>query len=160
MQIAHGAVVSFHYTLKGEDGATIEASHGSDPMVYLHGHGNILPALEEHLAGRSAAERVEATLVAEQAYGVRRENALQRLPIKHIRHQGRLAPGMQVGVETDQGMRQVTVLKVGKFNVDVDANHPLAGRTLMFDIEVLDVRAASAEELAHGHAHGAGGHHH
>jgi len=87
-------------------------------------------------------------------------DSIQRVPLKHLRARGRLRPGMVAAVETEHGARQVTVVKVGKFNADVDTNHPLAGRTLSFDIEVLEVRAASEEEIAHGHAHGAGGHHH
>ena len=160
MQIASGTVASFHYTLRGEDGVEIENSREGDPVAYLHGQGNILPALEERLAGHAAGDVLAVTLAPEQAYGVRREGSIQRVPLKHVQASGRLRPGMVVAVHTEHGARQVTVLKVGKFNVDVDTNHPLAGRTLSFDIEVLEVRAASAEEIAHGHAHGAGGHHH
>ena len=160
MQIASGTVATFHYTLRAEDGAQIENSREGDPICYLHGHGNILPALEEQLAGHAAGDKLSVTLAPEQAYGVRREDSIQRVPLKHIQAHGRLQPGMVVAVQTEHGARQVTVSKVGKFNVDVDTNHPLAGRTLSFEIEVLDVRAASEEEIAHGHAHGAGGHHH
>ncbi len=160
MQIADGTVASFHYTLRGEDGAELESSRDGDPVAYLHGHGNILPALEERLAGHAPGDTLAVTLAPEQAYGPRRADSVQRVPLKHIHARGRLQPGMVVAVQTEHGARQVTVLKVGKFNVDVDTNHPLAGRTLSFDIEVLEVRAASDEEMAHGHAHGAGGHHH
>jgi FKBP-type peptidyl-prolyl cis-trans isomerase SlyD len=160
MQIAKGTVASFHYTLRGEDGVEIENSRDGDPVAYLHGHGNILPALEERLAGHAAGDTLSVTLEPEQAYGVRHEGSIQRVPLKHLQAKGRVQPGMVVAVQTEHGARQVTVLKVGKFNADVDTNHPLAGRTLSFDIEVLEVRAASAEEMAHGHAHGAGGHHH
>lgn len=161
MQIASGTVASFHYTLRGEDGAELENSHDGEPVAYLHGHGNILPALEEQLAGHAPGDTLAVTLAPEQAYGLRHADSIQRVPLKHIRAPGRrLAPGMVVAVETGHGARQVTVLKVGKFNADVDTNHPLAGRTLSFDIEVLEVRAASEEEITHGHAHGAGGHHH
>jgi len=160
MQIADGTVASFHYTLRGEDGAELESSRDGDPVAYLHGQGNILPALEERLAGHAPGDTLAVTLAPEQAYGPRRADSVQRVPLKHIQARGRLQPGMVVAVQTEHGARQVTVLKVGKFNVDVDTNHPLAGRTLSFDIEVLEVRAASDEEMAHGHAHGAGGHHH
>lgn len=160
MQIADGTVASFHYTLRGEDGAELESSRDGDPVAYLHGQGNILPALEERLAGHAPGDTLAVTLAPEQAYGPRRADSVQRVPLKHIHARGRLQPGMVVAVQTEHGARQVTVLKVGKFNVDVDTNHPLAGRTLSFDIEVLEVRAASDEEMAHGHAHGAGGHHH
>ncbi|MBP8926827.1 MAG: FKBP-type peptidyl-prolyl cis-trans isomerase, partial [Pseudomonadales bacterium] len=131
-----------------------------EPISYLHGHGNILPALEESLLGKAAGDTLEVTLAPEQAYGIRHANAEQRIPLKHIAYRGKLQRGMVVSVQTEQGSRQVTVLKVGKFNVDVDTNHPLAGRVLNFAIEVLEVRVASEEEIAHGHAHGEGGHHH
>jgi len=160
MHIAKDTIARFHYTLSGEDGIGIEDSHAGEPITYLHGHGNILPALEEQLLGKAAGDTLEVALAAEQAYGLRHADAVQRVPLKHIVHRGKLQPGMVVGVQTGQGARQVTVLKVGKFNADVDTNHPLAGRTLGFEIEVLEVRAASEEEIAHGHAHGAGGHHH
>ena len=160
MQIASGTVASFHYTLRGEDGAELENSRDGEPVAYLHGHGNILPALEEQLAGHAPGDTLSVTLAPEQAYGLRHADSIQRVPLKHLHARGRLRPGMVAAVETEHGARQVTVVKVGKFNADVDTNHPLAGRTLSFDIEVLEVRAASEEEIAHGHAHGAGGHHH
>ena len=160
MQIAKNTIARFHYTLSGEDGIGIEDSHTGEPISYLQGHGNILPALEEQLLGKVAGDTLIVALAPEQAYGLRHTNAVQRVPLKHIVHRGKLQPGMVVGVQTEQGARQVTVLKVGKFNVDVDTNHPLAGRALNFAIEVLEVRAASEEEIAHGHAHGEGGHHH
>ena len=160
MQIAENTVASFRYTLRDADGFAIEESPEGEPIVYLHGHGNLLPALEQKLAGHAAGDKIVTTLTPAEGYGERIENAEQRIPIKHLQHHGRLAPGMRVTVQTDKGHRQVTVVKVGKFNVDVDANHPLAGRTLTFEIELLDVRAASEEELSHGHAHGPDGHHH
>ncbi|MFM8355516.1 MAG: peptidylprolyl isomerase [Gammaproteobacteria bacterium] len=96
----------------------------------------------------------------EQAFGERREDFVQRLSKKYLQNAARLKPGMQTTLQTKDGPRTVTVLKVGGKVVDVDLNHPLAGLALNFDLEVVDVRAATAEELAHGHAHGAGGHHH
>lgn len=160
MQIAKDTVARFHYTLSGEDGIGIEDSRAGEPISYLHGHGDILPALEEQLVGKAAGDTLEVRLAPEQAYGRGHTNAVQRVPLKHIVYRGKLQRGMVVSVQTEQGARQVTVLKVGKFNVDVDTNHPLAGRVLNFAIEVLEVRAASEEEIAHGHAHGEGGHHH
>jgi FKBP-type peptidyl-prolyl cis-trans isomerase SlyD len=160
MQIARDTVVSFHYRLSRSDGTEIENSRGSEPVAYLHGHGNLLPALEAQLEGRAAGEAFSTKLSPAEAYGERDESAVQRVALKHLVFQGRLQPGTIAGVRTEHGTRQVTVLKVGKFNADVDTNHPLAGQALGFDIEVLAVRSASAEELAHGHVHGEGGHHH
>jgi FKBP-type peptidyl-prolyl cis-trans isomerase SlyD len=129
-------------------------------MAALVGHRNILPGLEESFIDREVGDNFTVTLPPERAYGLRQEGAQQRVPIKHLLNKGRLKPGQQVLINTEQGRRHATLLKVGRFNVDVDTNHPLAGKTLTFDVTVLDVREATAEERAHGHAHGVGGHHH
>jgi FKBP-type peptidyl-prolyl cis-trans isomerase SlyD len=96
----------------------------------------------------------------EDGYGLRNPDRVQRVPIKHLAYKGKLRAGAVVQLSTNEGMRSVTVTKAGRHTADVDTNHPLAGQTLVFDIELVDVRAASAEEVAHGHVHGAGGHHH
>jgi len=160
MQIKKDSVVYFHYTLNGEDGKVFESSHDSHPMTYLHGHGNILPALEAEFEDKKEGDQFQVTLSPEQAYGVRNEESKQRIPIKHLANKKNLRPGMAVKVNTEKGMRDVTIVKVGKFNVDVDTNHPLAGLTLTFDVNIETVRVAEAEELTHGHVHGVGGHHH
>lgn len=164
MSISADKVVSFHYNLKGADGTLLETSYDSDPTLYLHGHRNILEALESELESRVVGDKIEVTLAPEQAYGERKEGAVQRIPIKHLHNhavlKNKLKAGSRVSVNTQHGPWEAVVLKVGKFNVDIDSNHPLAGKTLSFEIEVIDVRDATAEELAHGHAHGAGGHHH
>ncbi len=160
MQIQKDAVVYFHYTLSDENGKTFESSHDSHPMTYLHGNGNILPALEEEFNGKKEGDHFQVTLPPEKAYGVRNEENKQRVPIKHLNVKKKLRPGMAVKVSTEKGMRDVTIVKVGKFNVDVDTNHPLAGLTLTFDVTIETVREAEAEELSHGHVHGEGGHQH
>jgi FKBP-type peptidyl-prolyl cis-trans isomerase SlyD len=164
MKISADKVVSFHYNLKDIDGTLLETSYDSDPTLYLHSHSNILASLEDALEAKAVGDKVSVTLAPDQAYGDRKEGAVQRIPIKHIHNhaafKNKLKPGMTVQVNTQHGPWEAIVLKVGKFNVDIDSNHPLAGKTLSFEIEVMDVREASAEELAHGHAHGAGGHHH
>lgn len=160
MQIEKNTVVSFHYTLKDEEGRQLETSIGGDPSLYLHGADNIIPGLEAAMAGRAPGDSFTVTLEPHRAYGPRLPDRQQRLPAKHLKHEGRLQPGKVVRFNTEQGPRTATVVKVGKFSVDVDLNHPLAGRTLTFDIKVDEVRAASKEEIAHGHAHGPGGHSH
>ncbi len=160
MSIVKDKVVYFHYTLNGENGEVYESSKDSHPMTYLHGHGNILPALEVELEGKSEGDQMQVTLTPEQAYGVRNEESMQRIPIKHLANKKNLRKGMAVKVNTEKGMRDVTIIKVGKFNVDVDTNHPLAGLTLTFDLSIETVRDALPEELSHGHVHGEGGHHH
>jgi len=161
-------VVSFHYKLAevapdGSHGDWMEESSGGEPLFYLHGFHNVVVGLERALEGKSVGDSIEITLKPEEAYGPRQPDAMQRVPIKHLQlQQGvtKLKPGMVAAVKTERGVRSVVVSKVGKFNADVDYNHPLAGRTLYYEVEVVAVRDASAEEIAHGHVHGPGGHHH
>ena len=128
MAIAKDTVVQFHYTLKDADGTVIESSFGNEPMAYLHGHGNIIPGLEEAMEGKEANTEFTVTVPAEKAYGQRDETAMQRVPAKHLQGAKKWKKGMVAHVETEQGQRQVTVIKVGKFMVDVDANHPFSGK--------------------------------
>lgn len=161
MNIEDGTVVSFHYTLNDTKGNPIETNRDEPhPAVYLHGADNMMPKLEAAFAGRQAGDHFELTLEPADAYGEHLENAVERVPAKYLKHAGKLKPGQTVQLDTKDGMTLVTVVKVGKFSVDVDTNHPLAGQTLHYVIDIVDVRAASDEEKAHGHAHGAGGHHH
>lgn len=163
-QIAQDTVVQFHYTLTDTDDQQIETSLDADPLAYLHGHDNMIAAIEEALEGKSTGDTLHLTLTPELAYGEREEGLERRIPLKHLnglpKGQKNWKPGMVAIVKTDQGMRQVTVIKPGLKMVLVDANHPLAGKTLTYDIQVVDVRPAGDEEIAHGHAHGVGGHHH
>lgn len=160
MQISNETVVTFHYTLSDEAGEQKETSRDGDPTAYLHGANNIIPGLESALSGKSAGDVFTVTLQAGDAYGPRDPQRQQRVPVKHLVFRGKLRPGMVVQLNTREGMRPVTVVKAGRHSADIDTNHPLAGQALTFDIEIIDVREASAEELAHGHAHGRGGHQH
>lgn len=160
MQIDKNSVVAFHYELRDSSGDILESNFDETATLYLHGANNILPGLEKAFAGREAGEEFETTLPPEQAYGIVQENQRQRIPAKYLKHEGKLKPGQIVRFNTDQGMRTATVLKVGKFSVDIDSNHPLAGKTLTFRIRIDSVREATADEQAHGHAHGEGGHQH
>ncbi|MDX1506456.1 MAG: peptidylprolyl isomerase [Spongiibacter sp.] len=160
MEIEKNSVVSFYYELRDSAGALLESNFGEDCTLFLHGANNILPGLEKAFTGRRAGDQFEVTLPPEQAYGVVREGQQQRIPAKYLKHEGKLKVGQVVHFNTDKGSRSATVLKVGKFSVDVDTNHPLAGKTLTFRIEIADVRHATAEEISHGHAHGVGGHQH
>ena len=160
MNVERNSVVRFHYTLRDESGSQIENSRGGSPMAVLVGHGGIIPGLEEALMGRAPGERFEVTITPEQGYGPRHDNLVQRVPKKYFRDPGRLKAGATATVGTKEGPRMVTVIKVGMSVVDVDLNHPMAGRTLAFEIEIVDVREASEEELAHRHVHGEGGHQH
>lgn len=160
MNISDNKVVQFHYTLKDESGTEVESSHEGDPVAYLHGHKNMIAGLEKALTEKAAGDKFTATVSPEEGYGERDENATQRVPVKHLQGAKKWKPGMTAVVQTEQGARQVTVIKAGRFMVEVDINHPLAGKTLTFDVEVVDVRDATEEEIDHGHAHGVGGHQH
>ena len=153
-------VVQFHYVLTDDSGVQIEDSRHGEPMAYLHGHDNIIPGLEKALAGHQAGDQFSATIPPAEGYGEREEGMTQRISAKYLKHAGKLRPGMAVTVNTDNGPRAVTIIKVGLKTVDVDGNHPLAGKTLTFAIEITDIRDATEEEISHGHAHGPGGHHH
>jgi len=159
MEIAKNKVVTFHYTLTDEEGSFTESSDERGPVAYLHGRNNIVPGLEAELAGKRAGDELKVTVPPELAYGLRDETAFQRVPIKHLVRPGKLEGGKVVTVNTSSGYRRGTVVKVGRFNVDVDFNHPLAGKTLIFDVKIIEVRDATEEEIAHGHAHGPGGAH-
>ncbi|NKB77932.1 MAG: peptidylprolyl isomerase [Gammaproteobacteria bacterium] len=157
--ISKDKVVSINYQIyDGEQ--LLEDASSSDGLLYLHGRRGIFPTLESALEGKSVGDQVTATLTPDEGYGFRKENSIERVSIKHLVSKKNLRPGAMVQLETPQGVRDAVLVKVGKFNVDIDTNHPFAGKTLRFDVNVVAVRDASAEELSHGHAHGAGGHNH
>lgn len=156
MKIEDNRVVRFHYTVSEPGQPALESSRDRDPMAILIGHGNIIPGLEKAMQGREAGENFEATVEPADAYGERREGMVQRVPRKHFRDT-KLAPGQQVVLQTNMGPRAVTVSKIGMSVVDVDLNHPMAGKTLQFAVEIVEVREASEEEQQHGHVHGDGG---
>lgn len=160
MQIGKNTVVTFHYRLS-EDGKQLESSDGKEPMAVLHGAGNIIPGLEKALEGRTAGEQFTVTIPPEAAYGQRQEDLISRMSAKHLGvPASKLKPGMVLRLRTQRGPQMVRVIKAGRFMVDLDANHPLAGKALTFDIDIVEVREASDEEKRHGHAHGPGGHQH
>lgn len=160
MKISKDTVVQFHYVLKTEQGDVIEDSSKGEPMALLFGHKNMIQGVENALDGKEAGDKFSVTVSPEDGYGEYLEEAIQRVPAKHLQGANTWKPGMVAVVNTEQGQRQVTVLKVGKFMITVDTNHPLAGQTLIFDLDIIAVRAAEQEEISHGHAHGVGGHQH
>ena len=159
MKIEKDRVVRFHYSVSEPGQEALENSRSGEPLAILQGHGNIIPGLEKAMEGHEAGDTFGVDVVAADAYGDRRDNLTQRVPKKHFNGQ-RLEPGMQVVLNTNFGPRAVTIEKVGMSVVDVDLNHPMAGKDLHFDIDVVEVRDATPEELEHGHVHGDGGHHH
>jgi len=161
MKVEENKVVVFHYTVS-EGGEKVESSQDrGEPLAFLVGKGALIPGLEKALTGREAGEKFSVDVAPSEAYGERRDDFTQRVPKKYFRDADHLKPGMVTVLSVSGGgQRQVTVQKIGSSVVDVDLNHPLAGKTLTFDVELVDVRDATAEELAHGHAHGAAGHGH
>ncbi|MEX1032963.1 MAG: peptidylprolyl isomerase [Cellvibrionaceae bacterium] len=166
--VADNKVVGFHYRMykvddQGNKSSLLESSFEADPVFYLHGYRNVIPGLESAMVGRTSGEEFEITIAPEDAYGSRRDGSVQRVPIKHLHladKKRKILPGSVVTLQTDKGPRHVVVVKSGKFTVDVDTNHPLAGATLHYDIKIETIRDASPEEIAHRHVHGPGGHHH
>ena len=159
MKIGKGRVVRMNYTLRDESGTTIESSLGREPLTYLHGLGSLIPGLEKILDGSEVGLKTTVTVLPQDAYGEKDPQAVIRAPRGDFPDGLTLEPGVEVQAETPDGPITFTVVSVEGDEAVLDANHPLAGKTLTFDVEVLDVREATADELAHGHVHGAGGAH-
>ncbi|KFZ38294.1 peptidylprolyl isomerase [Shewanella mangrovi] len=159
MQITQKSAVTIHYRLTDTQGKLIESSFDSEPMVYLHGMGNLIPGLENALEGKAQGEKLDVTIDCEQAYGPYHDGLRQEVPLEAFGDIQDIVPGMRFIAETEMGQRPVQVTEVLDNAVIVDGNHPLAGQSLVFSVEVVDVREATAEELAHGHIH-AHGHDH
>jgi FKBP-type peptidyl-prolyl cis-trans isomerase SlyD len=160
MQIAQKTVAAFHYTLTDDEGQVIDSSEGREPLTYIHGNGQIVPGLEKQMEGRKAGEKFTADVAPAEGYGEHHAELMQEVPKSAFQGVEDIQPGMQFQGQGPQGEINVTVSKVEGDTVFIDGNHPLAGKTLHFAIEVADVRDASTEELEHGHVHGAGGHQH
>jgi FKBP-type peptidyl-prolyl cis-trans isomerase SlyD len=159
VEITADRVVTIHYTLKDESGAVLDSSSGGDPLAYIQGHGNLVSGLEKAIEGKEDGAAVSVVVSPAEGYGTRDEALIQRVP-KRTLQGGNIKKGMQFQARTDDGMRLFTVTAVIGDMVTLDGNHPLADRQLHFDVQVVSVREATAEELEHGHVHGAGGHHH
>lgn len=151
MKVQKNAVVTFHYVMTDDEtGEVVESSEGQEPSAFLYGHKNMIEPLEHSMDGKEAGETYSVTLPPDMAYGRVRSNSELRVSKKNLQNEGELKAGMIVPLKTQEGLRPVTIVKVGKFNVDIDYNHPLAGKTLKFDVEIVDVREATKEELAKG----------
>jgi FKBP-type peptidyl-prolyl cis-trans isomerase SlyD len=159
MNVADQKVVSIDYTLTNNAGEVIDSSKGREPLAYLHGAGNIIPGLEKALEGKQSGDSVQAKIPPEEGYGVKDPQLVQAVPRDRFPAKD-ISVGMQFQAQGGGQTRVVTVVGVDPDNVTIDANHPLAGETLNFDVKVVEVRDATPEELSHGHVHGAGGHHH
>jgi FKBP-type peptidyl-prolyl cis-trans isomerase SlyD len=152
--------VLIHYTLKDDKGAVIDSSARGEPLAYIQGHGNLVSGLEKALEGKQDGDSVVVSVAPEEGYGKHDAALIQRVPKRSMQGSGEIKKGMQFQARTDDGMRVFTVTAIVGDMVTLDGNHPLADKTLNFDVQVVSVRDATAEELEHGHVHGAGGHHH
>ena len=157
MKIEKDTVVSIHYTLTDNDGNQLDSSNEQGPLVYLQGHQNIIPGLEKELEGKVTGDKLTAKVAPVDAYGEINSELVQEVPRTQFQEPESLQVGMQFQVETEAGPMLLAVTALTDDTVTVDGNHPLAGVTLNFDVEVVEVRAASEEEVAHGHVHGPGG---
>jgi len=154
MKIAESCVVSIHYTLTNSEGETLDSSAGGDPLSYLHGAGGLIPGLERELAGKESGEQFQATIQPEDAYGDVNPELIQEVPLDALSGIDNLTVGMQLQSQAPDGRTQILVVDaVGEDTATLNANHALAGEVLHFDVEVAEVREATEEELAHGHAH-------
>lgn len=156
MTIAKDSVVSIHYTLRDDNGKIIDSSSGKDPLLYLHGRGNLIIGMEEGLEGKSSGDQLDLKIAPEKGYGEKNEKLIQKVPLTAFGDQ-KVDRGMQFNTQNGQ---VVTITDVGNDSVTVDGNHPLAGVGLNFEVEVINIRQATPEEIEHGHVHGTGGHAH
>lgn len=154
-------VVTFHYTLKNETGDVLDSSTGSEPLSYLHGYKNIVPGLENALLGKAVGAQFQVTVEPAEGYGEREDEMMIEVPKSEWDLPEHVGPGEIVELQSAEGhVVPAVIVEIGADVVVLDANHPLAGEQLFFEIELTDIRAATKEELEHGHVHGEGGHQH
>lgn len=160
MQISEHKVVTLNYEVGDDQGQLIDRSEEGGPLAYIHGTGQLITGLETALAGRGQGDKVSVDVPPEQGYGERDEEGVQTVARDQFDDDVEIEVGMQFEAQDDDGHQIVTVVAVDGESITLDTNHPLAGKTLHFKVEVLEVRDATAEELEHGHVHGPGGHEH
>lgn len=160
MQITKHSVASLEYTLTNDEGEVLDSTQGRGPLAYVHGTESIIPGLERELDGKRAGDTFQVRIAPAEAYGERNEEMVQSVPREQM-PADELELGMQLEAQGEDGQGfLVTVIDLSETDVVLDANHPLAGVALNFDVQVVDVRAATREEVEHGHPHGPGGHSH
>lgn len=161
MKIAANSVVSIDYVLRDDEGDVLDSSEGEEPLAYIHGHEQIVPGLERALDGKVKGDAIDVKIAPKDGYGEHHADRIIKIT------KGELPPGMtphigmEVGAEDEDGDHiPFWITEIGESELTLDGNHPLAGKNLNFAVKIVDVRAATKEELSHGHVHGAGGHHH
>ena len=160
MQVANNTAVTFHYTLTNDAGEELDSTAGSEPLVYLHGRGNIISGLEQALNAKEVGDNFIVRIEPVDAYGEFNENMIQVVSRDMFDGIDRVEVDMQFHAAVNSGAGVITVIEVDGDNITIDGNHPLAGQALNFSIEVVNIRPATPEEISHGHIHGPGGHHH
>jgi len=160
MQIENNKVVTIHYVLKNDKEEVIDSSKEHGPLSFIQGMGQMIPGLEKELKGKEAGTQFNATILPEDAYGKREEHQVQTVPLTSFKDPENLEPGIHINLQTEEGPQMATIVSLDETEATIDMNHPLADQTLFFDVDVVEVREATEEELAHGHVHGPGGHHH
>ena len=160
MNIEKDKAVSIDYTLTNDKGEVLDSSSGREPLAYLHGNGGLIPGLEKELEGKAKGDKLKAVVAPDQAYGVRSDELVQEVPLENFQEKNEVQVGAQFQVQNGEQVHIATVTALSEISATIDMNHPLADETLHFDVEVMDVREATKEELEHGHIHGAGGHQH
>lgn len=153
-------VIGFHYTLKDTAGTILDSSEGATPLLFLEGSGMIIPGLEKELLTMNVGDKKDVAIKASEAYGEKRDEMIIKVQRTQFPPEASLNIGDQFRASHDNHMPPFTVVAIEGEEITLDGNHPLAGQDLFFNVEITESRAATAEEIAHGHAHGAGGHHH
>ncbi len=154
MKITDNSVVSIHYTLSNDTGAILDQSTEDNPLIYLHGKGNIVAGLEKALTGKTTGTKLEVTVPPEEGYGNREEYMVETVNRSMFEGLDEISIGKQFHAEGNTGPVVVTVTKIDGDDITIDGNHPLAGENLNFTVEVVAIREATEDELAHGHIHG------
>ena len=160
MQIGKNKVAVIDYTLTDDKNTILDSSSDGEPLSYIHGSGNLIPGLEKALVGKVPGDTIKVSIAPKDGYGMRDDALLQVIPSNKFEAPEKIQAGMQFHTQDDNGTQVVTVVSIEGDKITIDGNHPLAGMTLNFDVKIVDVRDATAEELSHGHVHGPGGHHH
>jgi FKBP-type peptidyl-prolyl cis-trans isomerase SlyD len=157
--IGKNAVVSINYTLTNDAGEVMDTSEGREPLTYLHGANNLIPGLEKEMEGKSSGQSFKVTIPPAEAYGESNPELIQTLSKEMFKGVDKVEPGMGFTAQGPQGEQHIVVTAVDGDQVTIDANHPMAGKTLHFAVEIVNVRDASEEEIEHGHVHdGSHGH--
>jgi FKBP-type peptidyl-prolyl cis-trans isomerase SlyD len=159
LKVDKNTVVSIHYTLTDKDGNVVDSSVGNEPLTYIHGAGGMIPGFEKALTERTVGEKFNFTVEPQDGYGTWEQDLVQRVPKSSFQNPAAVKVGVQFQANSDHGPLVVTVTEVTENEVVVDGNHMLAGQNLFFEVEVLEIRAATKEEMEHGHIHGPGCHH-